>query len=109
MSERENAVLDRCAKAVHISRLGARRLLEELRPGDPLPGGGVWMPEEPTEAMLLDGRLSLAKCIEEMQADMPPAVHDIYVTFRAGSQTRTNAEIEAIYRAMIRATSEEKP
>jgi hypothetical protein len=78
MSEREDAVLERCAKAVHISCLGARRLLEELRPGDPLPGGLVVVPEEPSEAQLK------------------------VAAYWIGGD-------EALYRAMIRAASEEKP
>jgi len=53
MSERgEDATIVRVADAMRSSEYMVRRALSALRPGDPLPGGLVVVPEEPTEAML---------------------------------------------------------
>jgi hypothetical protein len=60
-------------------------VLSCLRPGDRLPGGGVWMPVEATPDMLISGGIAWAECVDGTYVD--------------------NAN--AAYRAMIRAASEE--
>jgi hypothetical protein len=90
MSERdEDAVVRRLAKALFKTggHAPVLALLTELRPGDPLPGGGVWMPVEPTPDMLIAGGIAWAECVD-------------------GESYVDNAN--AAYRAMIRAASEGK-
>jgi hypothetical protein len=78
---------DVCRESDKIISYGevAETALRALRPGDPLPGGGVWMPVEPTEAMTQAGRGCLCR------------------------ETACWCDQNAIYRAMGMAASEEKP
>ena len=60
MSEHDTDAVVGRAMMAHSLALADRKSMREmvvavlsaLKPGDRLPGGGVWMPEEPTNAML---------------------------------------------------------
>ena len=93
MNERdEDAVVERVALAWGLPRPTVKGVLGSLRPGDRLPGGGVWMPEEATEAMWRAGA---------------EAFFDATVGHVSGDLDSVNKPFIRYYRAMIRAASEE--
>ena len=91
-----------------IDRARVRATLESIRPGDRLPGGGVWVPEEPSVEMQIAGLQAFLAQLPPM-GDPPAEGQELTDSEAAqrwmalGERVRNGKEMAAIYRAMISA------